>query len=249
MKECTKCKEIKDYSFYSLKKTCKDGYASICKNCVKEYSKNHYNNNKEKRSEQVKNYREKNKDFYKQYHKLWFQKNKEKINEKRRENRSNNISNINQKEKLYRLINKEKLNKKSREYAKNNRERINKRSREYENKRMNEDLLFKFKKRVRDNVLKSFKRGVNQYQKNAKTETILGCTIEEFKIYIQSKFKKGMNFKNIGEWHLDHIIPLYTAKTEEEIIRLNHYTNFQPLWADENIKKSNKIIETQLILI
>lgn len=58
-----------------------------------------------------------------------------------------------------------------------------------------------------------------------------------------------MSFDNQGEWHLDHIIPLATAETEEEIIRLNHYTNFQPLWAFDNLSKGSKIDEVQLKII
>lgn len=51
-----------------------------------------------------------------------------------------------------------------------------------------------------------------------------------------------MTFENHGEWHLDHIIPLASAINEEDIIKLNHYTNFQPLWSKENLKKGSKII-------
>ena len=58
-----------------------------------------------------------------------------------------------------------------------------------------------------------------------------------------------MNWENAGKWHLDHIYPVSLAKDEEELLKLNHYTNFQPLWAVDNIKKGNKIIEKQLILI
>ena len=51
-----------------------------------------------------------------------------------------------------------------------------------------------------------------------------------------------MSWDNYGDWHIDHIIPLSSAKTEEEIYKLAHYTNLQPLWAEDNIKKSNKIL-------
>ena len=51
-----------------------------------------------------------------------------------------------------------------------------------------------------------------------------------------------MSWDNRIEWHLDHIIPISLATTEEEIIKLNHYTNFQPLWAEENIRKGNKVL-------
>ena len=51
-----------------------------------------------------------------------------------------------------------------------------------------------------------------------------------------------MSWENHGKWHIDHIIPLSTANTEEDILNLCHYTNLQPLWAEDNIKKSNKIL-------
>jgi hypothetical protein len=52
-----------------------------------------------------------------------------------------------------------------------------------------------------------------------------------------------MTLENYGEWHLDHIIPLATATTREDVVRLNHYTNFQPLWAKDNLSKGAKIIK------
>ena len=59
-----------------------------------------------------------------------------------------------------------------------------------------------------------------------------------------------MNWDNLGEWHLDHIYPVSLSKDEEELIKLNHYTNFQPLWAIDNMIKGNKIIDNkQLKLI
>jgi hypothetical protein len=61
--------------------------------------------------------------------------------------------------------------------------------------------------------------------------------------YLGDLFTEKMNWDNYGEWHIDHIIPLSSANTEEEIYKLCHYTNLQPLWAEDNIKKSNKIIK------
>jgi hypothetical protein len=59
-----------------------------------------------------------------------------------------------------------------------------------------------------------------------------------------------MNWQNHGEWHFDHIYPVSLAKNEEELIKLNHYTNFQPLWKKDNLEKRNKIIpNTQIKLI
>jgi hypothetical protein len=70
---------------------------------------------------------------------------------------------------------------------------------------------------------------------------MLGCDYDFFKAYIERQFKQGMTWENHGKWHFDHIIPVSSAKNEEELIKLNHYTNFQPLWAEENLSKSNKI--------
>lgn len=51
-----------------------------------------------------------------------------------------------------------------------------------------------------------------------------------------------MSLDNYGDWHLDHILPISLAENEEDVIKLNHYTNFQPLWAIDNFKKGNKVI-------
>lgn len=111
----------------------------------------------------------------------------------------------------------------------------------YINNRINTDSLFKFKNKVRTLIYQSFKRKKNNnWNKKTKTENILGCKFEEFKIYIEKQFTNGMSWENQGEWHLDHIKPLKLAETEEDVIKLNHYTNFQPLWAEDNLKKGSK---------
>lgn len=138
------------------------------------------------------------------------------------------------------IENREKYKEFYKNYRQNNKEYLNKYHRKYQKERKKTDPIFKFRYNIRCLISSSFKRGVNQFRKDAKTEIILGCTIEEFKKYIESKFTKGMNFKNHGEWHLDHIKPIKLATTKEEVIELNHYTNFQPLWASDNFKKGSK---------
>ena len=78
--------------------------------------------------------------------------------------------------------------------------------------------------------------------KNKKTEEILGCDYMFIKDYLETKFTEGMSWENYGKWHIDHIIPLFSAKTDEEIYKLCHYTNLQPLWGEDNLKKGKKII-------
>jgi hypothetical protein len=143
--------------------------------------------------------------------------------------------------KEYFQVNKEKYNEYQKEYYQENKEKINEYQKKYLKNRKHKDPIFKFSFNVRCLVSNSFKRGKNKFRKNTKTENILGCTIEEFRIYIEKQFKDGMTFENYGEWHLDHIYPISLATTEEEIIKLNHYTNFQPLWAEDNFRKGNRI--------
>jgi hypothetical protein len=89
---------------------------------------------------------------------------------------------------------------------------------------------------VRSLIKNAFRRKFKL--KSKKTIEILGCSFEEFKIYLESKFDDKMNWENQGTyWHMDHI----SAKTEEDVYKLNHYTNFQPLYWLDNLRKSNKI--------
>lgn len=78
--------------------------------------------------------------------------------------------------------------------------------------------------------------------KNKKTEEILGCDYMFIKDYLETKFTEGMSWENYGKWHIDHIIPLSSAETEEEMYKLCHHTNLQPLWGEDNLKKGNKIL-------
>ena len=82
--------------------------------------------------------------------------------------------------------------------------------------------------------------------KNKRTKELIGCSVEELKAHIEKQFLPGMSWDNYGykTWHIDHIRPLSSAKTMDDIIRLNlmHYTNLQPLWAKDNLKKSDLIL-------
>ena len=75
----------------------------------------------------------------------------------------------------------------------------------------------------------------------------LGCTIEELRQHIEGQFTEGMSWNNYGKWHIDHIIPIKYKQdgiipTLEEAAKRLHYSNTQPLWADENISKGNRYI-------
>ena len=108
----------------------------------------------------------------------------------------------------------------------------------YQVDRKNSDPLYKMTCMIRTNISNSIKNG--GYSKSSKTFEILGCSFESFKVHIENQFKEGMSWKNYGEWEYDHITQLSKANSEKEIIELNHYTNFQPLWKRENRQKNTK---------
>jgi len=108
--------------------------------------------------------------------------------------------------------------------------------------------LYRFKKSIRSRIERALKE--NDFRKDKKTNEFLGATIDFVKKHLEKQFTKGMTWGNRGftGWHIDHIIPLSSAKNEEDLIKLFHYTNLQPLWRHDNLTKSNKIPQVQLKL-
>lgn len=169
-------------------------------------------------------------------------KTREEILEYKRQYREKNKEEILKKAREYRLKNKEKI----KEYKKNNREKINDTYRKYIKKRKENDVLFKISYNVRRLVSLSIRK--QKYSKKTKAHEILGCSFEDFKKHIESLWEDWMNWDNYGlyngelnyGWDIDHIIPNSSAMTEEEIIKLNHYTNLKPLcsYVNRYVKKN-----------
>lgn len=139
--------------------------------------------------------------------------------------------------KIHSKNNKEKFLESQKKYYNNNKEKVIKRIVEYQKNKIKEDNLFKLKKTIQ--------RTIRRYIKNKKftTTEIIGCDYDSFKIYFESLFTEGMCWDKLGsEIHIDHIIPLSSAKTEDELYKLNHYTNLQPLWAKDNLIKGCKLL-------
>lgn len=101
------------------------------------------------------------------------------------------------------------------------------------------DPVRRMKKRIRSLIAISITKA--GYSKKTKAFSILGADIDVVKKHLESKFKPGMSWENHGEWHIDHIVPMSSAESEEEAMSLNHYTNLQPLWANENLQKGAKL--------
>jgi len=161
--------------------------------------------------------------------------------------------------------NKEKILAANKKYRDNNKEKLKLRAQE---KRMNKKLIKteedvelenimqikrkkeNFNKFVQNNVEYQLAHSLrnririairnNATSKSKQTLELLGCSISEFKEYINKKFKPGMSWDNRGKWHVDHIIPCckFDLADIKEQKKCFHYTNLQPLWARENLQKS-----------
>lgn len=235
MKKCTKCqleKELKDYSNSSRNKSGKRGQCKDCdfidrskkdKTKVLEYNKNYYLKNKDSLLDANKAYRLKNA-----------------IRIKNIKAERKDVSKIKVASSAYYLKNKELLNNKSKIYQEKNKDALREKSRKRNLERRKKDDVFKLSCNIRRLIQLSFKsKGIC---KNTKTEKILGCSVSYFKNHLESKFSEWMNWNNYGlfnnefnhGWDIDHIIPISTAKTEYDLLKLNHYSNLQPLCSKYN---------------
>lgn len=144
-------------------------------------------------------------------------------------------------EKKYYLKNKKRLKAKMKSWAKANHEERLEYRRNWDKQKRANDPLYKLKRNLRSRLYNALVRDRNKTYKTKKqsTEEILGCSYAEFKSYIESQFTEGMDFYNI---HVDHHIPLSSAKNEQELIDLCHYTNCKPMFAVDNIRKGSTIL-------
>lgn len=136
--------------------------------------------------------------------------------------------------------NKEKFKKYNKEWNLKNKEKINKSNKDFYYNLKNDSIL-KIRVKISNSLSQSFIRK-NLKRNRIPTEKLLGCDIPHFKKYIESKFEPWMDWNNYGKyngkynygWDYDHIIPISEANSREEIIKLNHYSNYQPLCSHIN---------------
>ena len=176
--------------------------------------------------------------LYKEYSKNLIETDEEILNkrEKKRKYREENKDKLKESQKKCYIQNKEKYKEVRKKYLINNKDKIN----EYKRNRRKNDPKYALYCSINSCINQSLKR--NKYKKNSKSVEVLGCDMHFFKNYIEERFEEWMNWGNKGlyngelnyGWDLDHIIPLDTAKTLEDILKLNHYTNLQPLCSKVN---------------
>ncbi len=215
MKNCIKCNVDKELTDFPKK-------GNRCKKCIN--LENSIGRQKRKLNGSTKQA-----DSNKAYHEL----NKEAIKERKRLWYIDNLTNIKTKNKIWRTTNSDKLQ----QYQI-----------QYNAKQYKENPIYKVKTRIRKAIRHSLK--TSGFTKQTKTAVILGCSFDEFKLHLESKFEPWMNWGNHGlyngelnhGWDIDHITPISSAITEQDVVRLNHYTNLQPLCSRVNrFIKRNKI--------
>ena len=134
----------------------------------------------------------------------------------------------------------------SQNYFQSNKTKIINKQNSYTLKRKKVDIIFRLKGNLRSRLHGFLK--VSNLSKENKTFKMVGCTPEFLKKHIEKQFHphpdthQPMNWENytLHGWHVDHTIPLDSAKTQEDVEKLMHYTNLAPMWATYNIKKGNK---------
>ena len=193
--------------------------------------------NPEKAKECAKRTKEKGRERYKEQRLRYLQANREKILEKNRLHRQANLEKYRKKEKQYEEKNREKILTKKKAYQIKNRDRLSIEHNQYCKKRRNEDPLFKLITNIRTTI----NRAIMRNSQGGRAKALLGCSIEELKKYLESKFQPDMSWENWTQdgWHIDHILPInsFDLTDPEEQKRCFHYTNLQPLWAIDNLKK------------
>ena len=206
-----------------------------CQDCNLELNDNHFK----------KHTRKKCIDCYKEYYRVYRKLNKDRIKTRQQNYQKDNIEILREKRKEYRELNKDKIKENYINFiAKNtNYNTI------YSRERYKKDNLFKLIRNYRNLVKLSFMN--KKIIKSKNSEKILGCSFEDFKIYLENKFEDWMTWENRGlyngelnyGWDIDHIIPISSAVSEEEIVNLSHYSNLQPLCSKINreIKRNNLI--------
>lgn len=162
-----------------------------------------------------------------------WENNKELLAKKRSERRKNKIEQYRESERIRRKL-----------YRDKNKDEVNRKYREYMRKYRKEKPLFRLQKYISYVVKYSLENRCSTHDIFSK----LGYTVTDLMLHIEKQFKEGMSWDNYGEWHIDHITPQtwlpFSSIEDENFIKCWSLTNLQPLWAKENISKSNRYAGT-----
>ena len=193
-----------------------------------------------------KKYRDNNKDKIKLKEKIYREKNKQKLFLRSKKYRDNNVEKLKsrrQETKEQRKILWKNWSEKNKEYRKEYKATRRDISNKQEQDRRQVDINFNLKQLLRGRLYKAVK--AQNTNKSNSVISLVGCSIEDLKKHIEKQFTVGMSWENYGVkgWHMDHIIPCsyFDLSDPEQQKQCFHYANIQPLWASDNLKKSNKL--------
>ncbi len=216
-KKCSQCHEIKPLSEFTSRKEAKDGKRKECKGCKTAYNAKWFTENREKSLAKSRAWRENHPEKIKANAKKWYWKNRDIALAKGQQWRSENA---------------DRHRKNSMIWAKNNRQRINSRRKIWRQKNRPRLLLYSLLHRTLD---RSFG------EKTDRTHEVLGYSPAQLREHIEKQFVKGMSWDNYGSWHIDHIVSIaeHIRSGERDPAVINCLTNLRPMWAKDNIRKSD----------
>jgi len=256
MKTCTKCNKTFPLTerFFALRADSPDGFRNDCKVCVKKRRAAWHQKNRQNQLCKMKEYWDENREAMLCYKTRYNQSNREIMNKKSHDYYEENRVKVLSQMKEHRTINKEHLSnkrkkryrdnyetfmEKRKEYVSKNREMINNTAAIYCANRRKTDVGY----RILHNLRTRISHAVKHSHKSKSTTKLIGCTIPELRIHLAKLFTGGMMWNNYGQWHLDHIIPCasFDMDNPEEQRICFHFSNLQPLWAKDNLRKGARI--------
>jgi ATPase subunit of ABC transporter with duplicated ATPase domains len=209
--------------------------------------------NKQKIKQYQKQYRETHKKEAKIYQAKYRNLHKKEKTIRDRIYRANHKTKAKQYRNKYYKVNRKNLIEQSKNYYNNHKKEIAIKRKKYYSLRVNKEKInnyYKYKRKTDINFkIKHYLRvrigdALRGKTKSLSTIKLIGCSIEQLKKHLESKFKQGMSWSNHGKWHIDHIKPCasFNLSKESEQIKCFNWKNLQPLWAEENLIK-NRFLE------
>lgn len=184
-----------------------------------------------------------NKEAVSAYGRAYRDANAEKIRERERARYGKNVEACRQANRASAKLNREKNTARERKWRSRNKDKVRGYNRKYVNKKRKTDIAFHLQMTVRTRIHGALAR--SSLGKEARALQYVGCTADELRCWLEGKFLPGMTWENRGRhgWHIDHIIPLakFDLSDYAQQSAAFHYTNLQPLWAEDNMRKKDKV--------
>ena len=268
IKKCTKCLIEKSHSEFYKRKKGKDGLNSSCKKCDIERKIQYQKKNIEKTREYNRQFRQKNREKCNEYARRYRKENPEKVAKHQRKRYLKDHEKIKDYQKKYRKENPEKIKYLHDRYYENNFEKISKRKKEYNKERedffknyrreyfsINKDKIYEQRKlryqndinfKLAGNIRRRLGEAIKSKKalKSGPSIELIGCSWNELRLHLERQFDDKMTWENYGRkgWHIDHIRPCKSFDlTDPEQQKLCfHYSNLQPLWEPDNLRKGSK---------